>query len=109
MVLQIPEGAQLGSQGMPLHAGGNKVKVEVDLSRYQLGTEGGRGSCSLEKLGIVPVRSLGKGKFGSLASLRFSFKTQYPPPPISTQPVIIRGVLPGKPAAETRLKSGKVV
>ncbi len=105
MTLQIPEGSQFGSRETPLHVG-HKVKVELDLSRYKLGVEGGV-PCSLERLGIVPVRSLGKGKFGSLASLRFSFKTQYPPPPASTQPVVVRGVLPGKPAAETPLKSGE--
>ena len=107
--LQIPEGSQYGSRGAPLQVGGYKVKVEIDLSRYQLGAEGELPRCSLERLGIVPVRSLGKGKFGSLASLRFSFKTQYPPPPADTNPVVIRGVLPKQPAADTNLVAGDTI
>ena len=84
------------------------MKVELDLAHFQLGlgTEGG--VCSLEKLGIVPARMLGGGKFGSLASLRFSFKTHYPPLPASpAQPVVVRGIVPGYPAAGTQLKTGE--
>lgn len=106
---QIPQGSQFGSHGTPLHSPasspliGYHKKVELDLTQFQLGA--GEVACSLEKLGVVPARVLSKGKFGSLISLRFSFKTHYPPPP--SQPVIIRGVLPGYPAAVMRLKPGE--
>ena len=113
---QIPQGSQIGSHGMPLHTPtrspllGHQMKVELDLGQFQLGVGMERGACSLERLGIVPARMLGAGKFGSLASLRLSFKTHYPPPPATpAQPVVVRGLVLGYPASQTQLKKGCVV
>ena len=107
---KIPQGSQFGSHGTPLPPSTSGLftnysqKVEIDLSQFQLGVP-----CSLEKLGIVPTRSLGKKKFGSLMSLQFSFKSHYPPPSNISYPVVIRAVIPGYPAASTSLKSGKIL
>ena len=110
--LQIPQGSQYGSHGSPLHTHvsspiiGYRTKVELDLSQFQLGADGGV-PCSLEKLGIIPTRSPNRWKFGSLTSLRL--KTHYPPPsPSASQPVVVRGVVSGYPAAAaTQLKPGE--
>lgn len=114
--IAIPQGSQFGSHGTPLHTPtsspliGYRVKVELDLAQFQLGVGLEGGACSLDKLGIVPARVLGKGKFGSLASLRLSFKTHYPPPPAApSPPVVIRGLVSGLPASGTQLKPGKVL
>lgn len=128
-LFHIPHGAQFGSQGTPLNTPtsspfvGYKIKVELDLT--QLHQQAGSGMldmipCSLERLGIVPARSLGKGKFGSLLSLQFSFRPQQkqqqqnqqrlqsPTTPGSTpQPVVVKGVRPGCPASGTALKPGE--
>lgn len=131
-MLQIPQGSQFGSQGSPLHTipSADKIKVELDMTLQQRpGSQSedmtDTASCSLERLGIVPARSLSKGKFGSLLSLQFSFRSQqqrHPPPPpppqhlpspptptpLSTpQPVVVKGMRRGCPAAASSLKPGK--
>ncbi len=80
----------------------------MDLSQFKLGTEAGT-QCSLERLGIIPARSLSKGKFGSLVSLQLSIKTHYPPPVNIPKPVVVRDLVRGYPAATTQIKSGKKV
>ena len=102
----LPQSTLYGSQGIPLHHKGHSVRI--NLSQFQLGV--GLTPCSLDTLGIVPARSLIKGKFGSLISLapsrsysRSTFKHHYPPSHSSSfHPVIIRGVVPGSPAAVTQ-------
>ena len=105
----LPQSTLYGSQGLPLHhvsdlRGGSYIRI--DLSQFQLGV--GLTPCSLETLGIVPTRSLfNKGR--SLASLvtpwnysrlpRGTFKQHYPPSSSAYHPVIIRGIIPGSPAA----------
>lgn len=80
------------------------IKIHLAVEGY--GTSSGLATHSLEALGIVPVRSLTKGKFGSLTSLKL--KSKYSQFPVSSQPVVIRGVIPGTPAAQTqRLKPGE--
>jgi len=114
---QIPQGSQVGSRGTPLPTSAssplirNVTKVKLDLAQFKLGAGSENGVCSLEKLGIVPARMLGRGKFGSLMSLNYSFKTWYPPRPFtsSSQPVIIRAVLSGSPAALVQLRPGEMV
>ena len=102
----LPQTTLVGSQGLPLHhiRDLRGPSVRIDISQFQLGV--GLTPCSLDTLGIVPARSLIKGKFGSLSSLvaprnhsRGTFKQHYPP---SYHPVIIRGVIPGSPVAVTQ-------
>ncbi len=69
-------------------------RVTFLLSQFSLGVD--LTPCSLEKLGIVPARSLSKGKFGSTFSLKH---LKYPSSSELLQPVLIRGVVPGSPAA----------
>lgn len=108
MTLQIPQGSQYGSHGTPLVSQANSP-LHGHQTRVELQLEVGCGGASLEILGIVPTRSLSKWKFGSLMSLRLSsFKTHYPPPSQSaSQPVVVRGLVPGRPAATTQLKPGE--
>ena len=107
----LPQTTLCGSRGVPLHNVRDLrlPSIRIDLSQFQLGV--GLTPCSLDTLGIVPARSLIKGKFGSLSSLasprhysRSKFKQHYPPlsPSSSFQPVIIRGIIPGSPAAVTQ-------
>ena len=78
--------------------------MEIDLSQFQLGVE--NMTCSLEKLGIVPAKSMEREKFSSLVSLQFSFKTRFPLVK-HAKPVVIKGIVPGSPAAVTQLKPGE--
>ena len=99
----LPQSTLYGSQGIPLHHKGHSVRI--NLSQFQLGV--GLTPCSLDTLGIVPARSLIKGRFGSFAPSRSysrsTFKQHYPPSHSSSfHPVIIRGVIPGSPAAVTQ-------
>lgn len=118
--LTIPEATLYGSQGLSLqsayyspmptraHKSSTMVRIRMDISQFGLGVRGT--PCSLERLGIVPSRSLTKGKFGSSISLLYSSKSSYPPPLEISQPVHIRGVVPGSPAAVTQqIYSGKLV
>ena len=110
--MSLPQSTLYGSRGIPLHhpADASGPTVRIDLSQFQLGV--GLTPCSLETLGIVPARSLIKGKFGSLSSIvnprsysRGTFRQHYPPSSSTSshsQPVIIRGVIPGSPVAVTQ-------
>lgn len=109
--MSLPQSTLYGSRGIPLHhpRESSGPAIRIDLSQFQLGV--GLTPCSLDTLGIVPARSLIKGKFGSLSSLvnprsysRSTFKQHYPPSSASShsQPVIIRGIIPGSPVAVTR-------
>ncbi len=109
--MSLPQSTLYGSRGIPLHHPRELLSgpaIRIDLSQFQLGV--GLTPCSLETLGIVPARSLIKGKFGSLSSLviprsysRGTFKQHYPPSSSShSQPVIIRGIVPGSPVGVTR-------
>ena len=110
--MSLPQSTLYGSRGIPLHHPRELLSgpaIRIDLSQFQLGV--GLTPCSLETLGIVPARSLIKGKFGSLSSLvnprsysRGTFKQHYPPSSSSShsQPVIIRGIVPGSPVAVTQ-------
>ena len=118
--LTIPEATLYGSQGLSLqpayyspmptraHKSSTMVRVRLDILQFGLGVRGT--PCSLERLGIVPSRSLTKGKFGSSHSILHSSKSPYTPPLEISQPVLIRGVVPGSPAAVTQqVYSGKQV
>lgn len=117
--MSLPQSTLYGSRGIPLRhpRDSSGPALRIDLSQFQLGV--GLTPCSLETLGIVPARSLIKGKFGSLSSLvnprsfsRGTFKQHYPPSSSSShsQPVIIRGIIPGSPVAVTRnLHEGEYV
>jgi hypothetical protein len=108
--MSLPQSTLYGSRGIPLHHPRELLSgpaIRIDLSQFQLGV--GLTPCSLETLGIVPARSLIKGKFGSLSSLviprsysRGTFKQHYPPSSSHSQPVIIRGIVPGSPVGVTR-------
>ena len=108
--MSLPQSTLYGSRGIPLHhpRESSGPAIRIDLSQFQLGV--GLTPCSLDTLGIVPARSLIRGKFGSLSSLvnprsfRGTFKQHYPPSSTSShsQPVIIRGIIPGSPVAVTR-------
>ena len=108
--MSLPQSTLYGSRGIPLHHPTEPLSgpaIRIDLSQFQLGV--GLTPCSLETLGIVPARSLIKGKFGSLSSLvnprsysRGTFKQHYPPSSSHSQPVIIRGIVPGSPVAVTQ-------
>ncbi len=103
----LPETTLYGSGGIPLtpthsisgrgRRGSAMTRVTLDLSQFGLGA--GLTRCSLERLGIVPSRSLSKGKFGSTFSLKYP---KYPSTSDLSQPVLIRGVVPGSPAAVTQ-------
>lgn len=104
--VSLPQSTLYGSQGLPLHHGSDLrggSYIRIDLSQFQLGV--GLTPCSLETLGIVPTRSLlNKGR--SLTSLvtpwnysRGTFKQHYPLSSSTYHPVIIRGIIPGSPAA----------
>lgn len=96
--LQVPQTTLYGSSNIPLsHAARNITNVRIDLAQFHLGAEGTR--CSLDTLGIVPTRSHGRSKFGSLTSLSM-FKPHYPTS--TPHPVIIRGIAPTSPAAVTQ-------
>ena len=99
--LPVPQTTLYGSHGIPLHepAKANIISVRINLTQFHLGVGGT--PCSLEAMGIVPTRSLGRTKFGSLVSLRVSFKSHYPSS-THQNPVVIRGVAPTSPAAVTQ-------
>ena len=97
---------QYGSHGLPLppsytyspmsrraHRGSSIIEVSLDISQFGLGADST--PCSMDRLGIVPSR-LAKGRFGSTFSLRYPKGS---PSPDVTQSVLIRGVVPGSPAA----------
>ena len=96
---------QYGSHGLPLHPsynyspmsrrahrGSSIIEISLDISQFGLGADST--PCSMDRLGIVPSR-LSKGKFGSTFSLRNPKGSSLD----VTQPVSIRGVVPGSPAA----------
>lgn len=97
-LLQVPQTTLYGSSNIPLsHSAREIANVRIDLAQFHLGAEGT--PCSLDALGIVPTRSHGRSKFGSLTTLSM-FKPHYP----SSAPhlVTIRGVAPTSPAAVTQ-------
>ena len=97
-LLQVPRTTLYGSSNIPLsHAARNITNVRIDLAQFHLGAEGT--PCSLDTLGIVPTRSHGRSKFGSLTSLSM-FKPHYPTSTL--HPVVIRGIAPTSPAAVTQ-------
>lgn len=100
-MLQVPQATLYGSHGIPLHdaAKTNVINVRINLTQFHLGVGGT--PCSLEAMGIVPTRSLGRARFGSFSNLRVSFKSHYPSSAYQ-HPVVIRGVAPTSPAAVTQ-------
>ena len=79
------------------------TSVQIDLAPYKFSADGT--PCSLEALGIEPVRPLARKWFGSLSNLRLSFKNY---PPTGQITVVVREVVPGSPAAASQqLMSGE--
>ena len=123
-LVHTPQG---DSQGTSMQTRTFTVSLELDISPLlqRLVSDSERvidmPPCSLERLGIVPVRSLGKGKFGSLRALHFSLMSPWQrqhrqstghsstSPGSSPQPVVVKGMRTGCPAADTSLKQGEWV